>query len=311
MEPFRNKFENSIDQLRLFYSKSLFPILIIFEKKRKSIVLLLIAAVSLILLSLIWWLASEQFLIALLIFVTGLIPGFLFISKVREFKTSFKHNVINKLMEFFEVQNLLHSIQYEPYGKIPKSTFKQTNFIMDEMLRYQGEDLFKGKIYGTSFEICELKIQTKSRIKGKINTAFHGHFLKFNAAMPLEGKFWMFSKSEKSTLANSIKEYYRMGASPVEDPFLSKSYLIYQTPEFLTNHILTEEMKKVMEDWKNSGISCFIYASGTDILLAIRSTKNILEPNIFSSNKRFEKIRNLYQELIQMFGMIEAIEKGI
>ncbi|MEZ4980151.1 MAG: DUF3137 domain-containing protein [Saprospiraceae bacterium] len=182
---------------------------------------------------------------------------------------------------------------------------------MEEIVEYNSEDYFKGRTHDTAFEICELKVKTKSKVTGKIKIAFRGHFLKFNPNRNHEGKIWILPKTEKSNLTNSIKEMYRLGAKPIEDTVLSRRYLIYHTPEFILNHFLTDDLKKVLEDWANQNRTFFIYSEGPDIHVAIRNSMDILEPNIFTSNKRFDKILNLHQELSNMFEIIESFEKGV
>ncbi|MBA2665159.1 MAG: DUF3137 domain-containing protein [Bradymonadaceae bacterium] len=86
------------------------------------------------------------------------------------FRDDFKREVISPLVQFIDP-----SLVYQPNGRIAIEDFNRSGIFQIVPSDYQGEDLIRGRIGQTRFEVCELKasnvVQTPNRKNGNITSA--------------------------------------------------------------------------------------------------------------------------------------------
>jgi len=297
-----------------FYNETLLPELDIVEKKRFSI-LIQIALVSVFVLSFfgayayafafIWEtpLLILLYIPTLAFAVLAAYKTFGIVIKNTSFYNYFKNNIIFKTIIYMNP-----ALRFDKKFFIAKDEFFKSGIFKEEKVKYRGDDYVAGNLEeDVTIEFSELNIKytDKATIKAKkTETMFLGIFYKARLPFIFPINFVIeplnFNPSEEKGIL------YNTGNITFDAKFqiriLKKSYdynpSLVLTDEFLNGIVQFSE--KFLNEVHISFIENNIYA-------AIHHDKELFEPLVFSSNKKFDLIHMHYQDLSFPINLIKNI----
>jgi len=296
-----------IHDFRLFYNRTLHAELVRQEKKRKQLILFFIMSIVVFILSGLLVYRLQMPSISLLIWIPMAAYSSFLGWRMRKFKADFKPKIVQMILDFTK-----HDMTYSHKAFILKEKFLQSRFFHTNAPYYKGEDYIAGKIGRLNFELCELDVRDNSKVVGTIIPVFRGIFFRAKTAEDFEGEIVILPKTERPYLTRTIKDLIRRGDYQlnVKHPSFNDKFLTYISPNAKASLIIHDSFFGVLYDFA-AKINKKVYLSFADghIYIAVWEPKDILEPNIFSSNVSFKLVNEFYEDLYNIMNVMEEFDR--
>ena len=149
----------TIEELKTFYEKTLYPDLVELERRRLGIfrglgfAFVVFLFIGIVLIAVLLPVIEIAAIILPTVVLVLLYLGLCFLLTMG-YKKDFKNRVIGRLIRFFDP-----GLSYFPTEKIPKSVFLHSKLFTTKPNRYKGDDLVRGKIGKTAIEFSEVLAQ--------------------------------------------------------------------------------------------------------------------------------------------------------
>ena len=306
----------SLADFHVFYNHTIHPELIRMEQKRKQ--LLWLFALSILLLAavigLVYYLGGAFAFAIILLIPLGLYASYLAYS-IRRFQITFKPHVVDLILDFIDDHPNFGTLSYNSKKKIEKKKFLKSGLFAAKIKEYRGEDYIKGKIGELDFELCELDVQSVSKVKTEMSTIFRGVFLIARFNIVAEGRVMVFPTEMVPYRSKAIKNFIKQGARKVDGHFEVESfrelYDIFATDKAVLHKTLNREMQIQLADYRIQTDKTVYFAFQKDkIYIAVSQDKDILEPNILRSNAHFDLVKEFYEDLEMLFNIVERIDEN-
>ena len=229
--------------------------------------------------------------------VVSIIIGVLacnFISK--GYIIDFKILVIDRIVHFVD-----KNLSYECNSYIPKSTFMLSQIFKTKPNRYEGDDLVSGRVGETKIQFCELNAEYESG-SGKnrsVRTVFKGLFFIGDTAEKFLGRIGQKLQSMNLGRDKLIK---------LDDPEFEKHFVVYSNDQVGARYILsTSLMKRIVDFKKKSDRKIHLSFVGSMVFVAVSYTRNLFEPRIFRTLLNFEPIREYFEDLQLVVGIVDDL----
>jgi hypothetical protein len=307
-----------MQDLRLFYNQNIYPELLHLEQRRRRLIRLLVlsgtflaavaalqAFIGIFVLTLVF-LTLAAFLIAYLVF------------RISVFFQEFKPRVVGLLLDFIDNDvNFSFEGGYSPKGFIPKSRFLESH-IFTTADDYAGEDLIRGQVRETPFELCELRVREFSSVRNRLDYIFSGVFLIGDfRRYDMNGAVLILPDTYRKYLVRSEKAFHRIGGRRVHDhllPEFEAFFDTYATPDTRVQDIVSEDLQRAILDFRlrfqkiNRDKEIYCSIIGDKIYLALTRKKDILEPSLWASNVSFEVILEFYEDLSILLDIVKQVD---
>ncbi|MBC7387824.1 MAG: DUF3137 domain-containing protein [Opitutaceae bacterium] len=297
-----------------FYHEQLLPELDVVEKKRFSI-LIQLAITSVIVLgffgayaytfAIIW---QAPLMLALYIPTFGFVllaayKTFDIIIKNTSFYDYFKKNIIFKTILYMNP-----AMRYDKKYFISKDQFFNSEIFKEEKVKYKGDDYVVGNLEeDVTIEFSELHIKyvDKDLIKEKkTETMFLGIFYKARLPFIFPINFVIEPLNFSSEIEKGI--LYKTGIIEFDSKFQIR--ILKKNHDYNPSLVLTDEflngIVKFSEKFLNEVHISFVE---NNIYAAIHHDKELFEPLVFSSNKKFDLIHMHYQDLSFPINLIKNV----
>ena len=196
----------SSSDFRIFYNHTIFPELLRLEKYRKRLLLLIGISLFFILLVTVIGLALDILPLTLtLSLIIGIYIYFL-IRRIQKFISDFKPLVVNLILDFIDDSINYTQLKYDPKRTIKKADFYKSKLFDSPAQIYEGEDFIEGSIGSVKFELCELNVLEKSKVRQAFNPIFKGVFTKATLEVSMGGKVVILPRDEKVNLTSTIRK---------------------------------------------------------------------------------------------------------
>ena len=309
-----------------FYTTDLRPVLIEQERKRKYVVRdvkrVLIAIFLLASTVLLDWLRKvgfkEENLYAVLILYIPAIALAFFINRsiVKWHTVKAKQVTISKVVQFIDP-----GLDYSAGGMVPQTSIRSSGFFPVSTI-LEGEDLITGHLHGLRFACSEVLIKRDEK-KNKhfantdvsINTPiFRGLFAEIELPERVNSVIYIFPKN----LANAVKGRLGMlGATgsnleriKLEDPMFERYFIAYASDQLQSRMVLTTKLIEditSLREKMNVGIMLSIKHS--KLYIAVPSSQDLFEPNVFKSYLNPDYVRNYLKELQIVTDLVEDVRE--
>lgn len=299
------------ESFRAFYDVSLLPVLHTLEAERKrllgKITLYIVVAVPLALLALL----IHPFLAILPPLVAFIAYQIQFGSKLTEKKNRFKREVIGKM-----ITSLGENLTYDHNRCIDKSTYNKSKLYLDNISRYNGDDLVSGMVGKTAIRFCELHTQ-QVRQSGKsttVVTIFHGLFFIADFNKKFTGETFVLPDMAESAFGSWGTMFQKLNfARPklvkLEDIEFEKAFAVYGTDQVEARYILsTALMQRILEFKKRTGRQISMSFIDSHVYIGIPVNKNLFEVSLFSSLLDFKMLSEYYHYLALCVGIVETLD---
>ncbi len=297
---------NAYHDFRLFYNQNIHPELLHLEQRRRRLVRLLSLSALMVAGTVAFQIYIDIFALTLLL----LIPVALWISylvfRVRVFFQEFKPRVIGLLLDFIDNDVNFSFEGYHPKGFISKKNFLESR-IFTTADDFEGEDLIRGQVRETPFEVSELRVREFSPARNKLDYVFRGIFLIGDyKRWDLHGGVLVLPDAYRKYMSRSERAFHLLGGRRVQDnllPEFEAFFDTYATPDIRVKDVISTDMQRVILEFRqqfqqvNRNKEIYFSIIGDKIYLALTQDKDLLEPSLFASNTNFETIVEFYQDL--------------
>ena len=295
-----------MQDFRLFYNQSIHPELLHLEYRRRRLVRLLLLSVLLVAGVVAVQVYIQIFFITLLLLIpVGCWMAYL-VYRVQIFYQEFKPRVVGLLMDYIDNDVNFRFDGYYPNDFIPKSRFLESK-IFTVATDYQGEDLFRGQVRETPFEVCELRVREFSAVRSRLDRVFNGVFLVADfQRWDMHGQLLVLPDAYRKYLSRSERAFHRGSGRRVQDhllPEFEAFFDTYATPDVRVQSVLSEDMQRAILQFRlrfqeiNREKEIYFSIIGDKIYLALTQDRDLLEPSLFTSNVSFEAVREFYEDL--------------
>lgn len=302
----------SQESFRAFYDATLLPVLQQLEAERQLLVrkFLRFAAGGLV------------FAVPIFIFIhpvaalTPIIISFAayylkFGSTISEKKAHFKREIIGKTVTF------LHGdLSYDHTRCIDKSTYHRSKLYLENISRYNGDDLVSGSVGKTAIRFCELHTQQvrKSGKNTTVVTIFKGLFFIADFNKKFIGETFVLPDTAESTFGSLGTFFQKMNVSrpklvKLEDIEFEKAFAVYGTDQIEARYILsTALMQRIMGFKKKTGKDISMSFIDSNVFIGIPVAKDLFEAPLFSSLVNYSMIEEYYQYLALCISIVEDLD---
>jgi hypothetical protein len=303
--------------LRVFYNQAIHPELLHLEQRRRRLVRLLFVSALLLAGVFLLQLFLEELLFTLLL----LIPVGLWISylafRVRQYYLEFKPRIVHLLLDFIDNNVNFKFTDYAPKGIIPRSKFIESRIFVsaDE---YAAEDLIRGQVRETPFEVCELRVREFSPARTRLDYVFRGIFLVGDfRRWDMRAMVLVLPDTYRKYLSRSERAFHLAGGRRVQTNLLPEFEALfdtYATPETKLHEVLSEEFQRAILEFRrrfqqmNREKEIYFSIVRDKIYLALTQDKNLLEPSLFASNASYEKVREFYDDLMLLLELVLMVD---
>lgn len=291
-----------LQEFRVFYNHTIFPELVRMERNRKRLVRLLAFSVVILIVLVIVQIYANVFLLTL--FLT--IPISFYVVyvgvRIRRFQQRFKPNIIKLILDFLDNEPNYGKLFYDATKQIEQKVFYESGIFGKGFPFYQGEDFISGRIGEMNFELSELDVRRISPVSNQLEVVFRGIFITAIFNEETEGSIIIWPRHKRPFISKAIKDFTWEDAINVDDEILNpefkKYFTIYATKDTHVVGILSDPMQVALMDYINkSKKDIYLSFVNEKIYAAISSEKDLLEPNILSSNLSFQEMKEFYEDI--------------
>jgi hypothetical protein len=228
----------------------------------------------------------------------------------RGYVTDFKSLVIEKIVRFID-----ENLNYNPKGYIPKSTFMLSKIFTTKPNIYKGDDFVSGKVGATQIQFSELNaVHESGSGKNKHSvTVFKGiffvgdfnkHFIGETIVLPDTAEKLFGRLGQKLQSLN----VFRGELVKLEDPEFESHFVVYGSNQVEARYILsTSLMERITEFKKKTGKKIYLSFIGSMVFVAVSYSRNLFEPKLFTTLLDFEPIKQYYQDLQLIIGIVDDL----
>lgn len=305
----------TIEELKTFYEKTLYPDLVELERRRLGIfrglgiAFVVFLFIGIVLIAVLLPVIEVAAIILPTVVLVLLYLGLCFLLTMG-YKKDFKNRVIGRLIRFFDP-----GLSYFPTEKIPKSTFLHSKLFTTKPNRYKGDDLVRGKIGKTAIEFSEVLAQYVQS-NGKTTTVhtifkglffigdFNKHFRTQTFVLPdtAEKLFGRFGKMLQSWNLS------RPDLIQLEDPEFEKEFVVYGKDQIEARYILSLSlMQRILDFKRKTGQKVFLSFIDSKVFIGVWSDHVLFEPKILSTLLDFDLIREYFDDLQLAIGIVDDL----
>lgn len=306
-----------MQDFRLFYNQSIHPELMHLDQRRRRLVRLLFLSV--------WMVAGVVavqiylgifFITLLLLIPVGLWVAYL-VFRVRVYFAEFKPRIVEALLDFIDNDVNYTFDGYSPKGFISRKQFLDSK-IFTSAQDYVGEDLIRGQVRETPYELSELRVREFSPVRNRLDYVFRGVFLVADfKRWDMHGGVLALPDAYRKYLIRSERAFHLFGGRRVENnlmPDFEAFFDTYATPDVRIQDVISTEMQLAILNFRrryqeqNREKEIYFSIIGDKVYLALTQDRDLLEPSLWTSNVSFELVREFYEDLRLMLDLVRYVD---
>jgi len=298
--------QNAYNDFRLFYNQNIHPELLHLEQRRLRLIRLLALSGILILAVVAMQIFVNVFVFTLLLLIPVVMWVTYLLFRVQVFYQEFKPRIVGLILDFIDNDVNFSFAGYDPKGHISKKQFLESR-IFTTADDFSGEDLIRGQVRETPFELSELHVQEFSPARSKLDYVFRGIFLIGDyKRWDLHGGVLVLPDAYRKYLSRSERAFHLLGGRRVKDNLLPEFEVFfdtYATSDVRIQDMISTDMQRVILQFrqmfqeKNRQKEIYFSIIADKIYLALTQDKDLLEPSLFSSNANFETVSEFYSDI--------------
>ncbi|AXG67928.1 hypothetical protein KORDIASMS9_00110 [Kordia sp. SMS9] len=200
-------------------------------------------------------------------------------------------------------------IVYEDELHISKSMFNASN-LFTRPDRFNGEDLFSGKLDATQFVFSEIHAEEKhtrrdknGNTKTSYTTIFRGLFLIADFNKEIHNETYVYSSGGKW--------FSRFKRVRLEDPEFEDRFNVYSNDQVEARYILTPKMMQRIVDLEDRfDANMYLSFRGHHVYIAIRESYNMFEASIHD-DVSFPQIQRFLEEVNSILEIINDLDLNL
>ena len=306
---------------RHFYNHTIHPELMRMEKKRRRMMMLIFICGLLLagVVVLQGWLGILALSLSLLIPIGFYMAYLIYLGNKQ--RLAFKPKIIRLVLDFIDDALGFDDLTYEAQRKIPLGDFLASRLFDVQPAIYEGEDFIAGWAGDVQFELCELRVESNSRIRERLEEDFKGIFMHCLHPAPLEGELLVLPKNVRADASQAIRNFTFSGGRNADALISNTDFLRYFTVytstgvsreqhntlvrRFLPGKIQGEMVRHVAGN--GQGPFFFLFCEGH--FFCFIQPHDILEPPVFQSVVSFDLIMEFYQDIYRVLRIIQTFDR--
>jgi len=226
----------------------------------------------------------------------------------------FKNSVIASM-----VKHMGDQLVYEPASQISMSEYCSSEIFHQRIDRFRGGDLISGMLGKTMIRFSELHHEEKhvstdshGRRTESWVTIFRGIFFIADFNKNFTGKTFVLPDLGLDFLGIGkwMDSVFGSRGEPVqmEDPVFEKQFKCYSSNQVEARYILSTSMMERLTELKSKvGSKIYLSFIASKIFIGIPINKDLFEPNVFSSGVKQDYLRNYYDSLHLITGIVDDL----
>ncbi len=301
------------ETFRQFYNHTIYPELYRMERRRKRL-LIMIGGMGLLLGTLFIGGLVLKLNILFMFLLLPVAGYFVWLGdSLRKFVKLFKPRIVTLILDYIDNQLSYDTLHYAPEKGISKKMFQQSGLFATRADTYESEDYISGKIGDVGFELSEVRVQELAGPQAGARPVFSGVFFKATFDRPIRGSILIMPRKSKARMNPVVKKFNLKGGQQVlqeEFPEFGEKFLIYRTLDASISMVVSQTFcASILRYYNETGEAPALLISGNGAYAVLPSSKDMLEPNLFSSNLKFSKIDEFYRDLNMLLDLIEELDK--
>jgi len=237
----------------------------------------------------------------------------------RDYVRQFKATVIDRLVRFVD-----ENLRYDPAGRLDEATFIGCQIFQQHPDRYQGEDLVAGRVGATDMAFSEVHAEYKTTThdsKGRPQTHWHTIFrgvlfwADFNK--DFQGRTVVLPDTAERWFGRfgQMLQSWNIGRGELvklEDPEFERLFAVYADDQVEARYILsTSLMKRIVDFRRKTEREISLSFIGARVYVALPGHRDLFEPRLLSSVAAFEPVRQYFEDLHLLTGIVEDLHLNL
>ncbi len=266
---------------------------------------LVVLGLALVLFEVIRFRDNYMFLILILApAIIFIIPAIISSSLKGKWVDRYKDEVLKPIVEAE-----FPDITYDDDHHISEQMFNASNLFTNPD-RFNGEDLFSGKLESTSFSFSEIHAEEKHETKDKdgnkttwYTTIFRGLFLIADFNKEIQNETYVYSSGGKW--------FSRFKRVKLEDPVFEDRFNVYSDDQVEARYILTPKMmQRIVELEDRFGQNLYLSFRGHNVYIAISESYNMFEAK-FNEEVSFNQVARFLEEVRSILDIINDLDLNL
>jgi hypothetical protein len=302
---------------RLFYNQNIHPELMHLEQRRRRLIRLMWLAGFMLLAIIILQAFIRIFVVTLVLLVpVGLGIAYLAF-RIQVFFQEFKPRIVGLVLDFIDNDINYSFTTYQPKGSISRAQFLASR-IFTSADDFAGEELIKGQVRETPFEMSELRVLEFSPVRDRLDRVFKGIFLIGDfRRWDMQGGVLVLPDAYRKYLLRSAKQFHLMGGRRVRQQLLPEFeafFDTYATPDVQISEIVSTDLQWAILEFRerfakvNRDKDIYFSIIGDKIYLALTQDRDLLEPSLFRNNVRFDLVNEFYEDLRLLLDVVRDVD---
>ena len=303
-----------IDELRVFYNKTIRPELMRLEALRSRLIRgMWIASVAVVVAVTLFLVYDLGFLILLVALPILFYAGVLYRRKER-FRQAFKPAVVQLLLEFLNDTPNYRRLTYDAKKSIKRDRFERSGLFRPTPDLYQAEDYIQGMVGEMAFEMGEAYVREISPASNKMQIVFSGLFVHAVFSERITGRVAAWPRATLRRHKRTVDTYVNGGGRPadievMDDEFRSR-FATYAHRGTHVAGILTPPMQEALVRFAaTQPHDIFFSVEDQDLFIGVAHDYDLLEPSFWQSNVSFDLVRGFYTDLVLVLEAIAVFDR--
>lgn len=237
---------------------------------------------------------------------------FMFHHEKSGYQSLFKDNVIEKIIYFINP-----TFVYRKDGTIGEDEYMHCGLFPEAYDRYRGSDLVEGVLDGVSVRFSDLHVEQKRRTKNnkeEWHTLFQGLFFIADFHKSFRARTYVLpdvAERALGVLGMWFQELNRTHGELIKLDHVAfeKHFAVYGEDRVEAHYILSHTfMERILDFAKKRDKNLFLGFVNGKMYLALSYTKALFEPSITRSLLTFEYIKEYFELLEMVFGIIDEFK---
>ena len=303
-----------IDELRLFYNKTIRPELLRLEAMRLRLIRGIWITVGAVVVAITLFLVfSLGFLVLLLAIPILFYMGILY-RRREQFRQAFKPAIVRLLLEFLNETPNYQRLAYDANKAINQDRFERSGLFRPTPDLYHAEDYIQGMVGEMAFEMGEAYVREISPASNQLQEVFSGLFVHAIFGERTVGHVAVWPRHNIRRLKRTVDAYVSSGGRSADievmNPHFRELFAVYAIPGTHVAGVLTPPMQEALVNFsRRQSNDIFFAVRDQDLFIGVAHDYDLLEPDFWSPNVDFGLVRKFYTDIVLMLEVIEIFDQ--
>lgn len=309
----------SLSEFRKYYNVAIYPELVRLDYERKRLLRYMGLSVVLVVLAVLFATMARAWLVAFLL----VLPVLGYVSwlgyQYRLYRQKFKPHVVGLILDFLDEDPNIGLLRYQADRAIDEQTFCASRLFVarrSEYDSYEGEDFISGTLGSLEFEVSELRVLVRSRVRHTFQTVFRGVFCHARTSFPTSGQLYLLPRHREQFLTRTLHNLAVGGLKEVShelnDEAFVEEFMVYADRTVRLHKLMLPHLRRELVAYiEETGKEIYLAFHNQQVYIAVSQDKDLLEPPLWFSVVRFELVREFFEDVRMLLRLIEMLDEVV